>query len=218
MRPVIGGKQLRIVLWRPIDANIPHQQGNLMKQHLFKVLAPLLLLCGAAQGQDEFAAVHCGSDIPHALVGKRSSNEPVEKTVARHSDLGLKALGGDEVSDELNSESWAICGSEFMLLTDKHGVVKDALSMPAHSRASPEFGAGFCKANGKAMAGLVVAILDNQAAGSAADTSHYTVQDDTLVPAKSAWKIDEKTGKFAAISASGLSCPRSGIITTDGGP
>ena len=38
-----------------------------------------------------------------------------------------------------------------------------------------------------------------------------------LLPAKVAWKIDEKTKKFVSLPTKGLRCPRNGIITADGG-
>ncbi|HWY15230.1 MAG TPA: hypothetical protein VNX86_08875 [Rhizomicrobium sp.] len=188
-----------------------------MKNHLFKLLALLLLLCGAAQAQDGFESVRCGSDIPRALAGKRMSDEPVVKIEGRHIALGLIDLGGDEISDRLNSTSWSICGNEYMLLSDTRGIIHDVLAIPSHSRTSPEFAGGICQANGRQVAGTIVAVLDNRAAGSGGNFSHYSPQDRTLLPAISAWKIDEKLAKFVALSSHGLSCPRGGIITADGG-
>jgi hypothetical protein len=189
-----------------------------MKKHLVKLLAPLLLLHGAAQAHDGFESVRCGSDIPRALMGRQMSDEPAAKIESRHVELRLKDLGGDEISDRLNSTSWSICGREYVLLSDMRGTVRDALALPMHSRTSPEFGAGTCQANGRQVAGLVVAVLDNRAAGSDDASRHYSSQDASLLPAKAAWKIDEKAGKFIALSHNGLSCPRSGIVTVDGGP
>jgi hypothetical protein len=187
-----------------------------MGRHLFKFCVSVVFVCGAAQAKDGFESVRCGPDIPQALAGKRISDEPVVKIEARHKELGLKDLGGDEISDRLNSSSWSICGKEYMLLLNAHGVVQDALGLPLHSRTSPEFGAGTCRANGREVAGLVIAVLDNKAAGG--NLLRYSPRDETLLPAKAAWKIDEKAGKFVAFSSNGLSCPRSGIITDDGGP
>jgi hypothetical protein len=187
-----------------------------MKWRLLALLVPLILTCGAAQAKDGFESVRCGSDIPRALVGKKMSDEPTARIEGRHAELGLKDLGGDEISDSLNSSSWLICGKEYMVLSDARGVVRDALAFPVHSRTSPQFAAGTCQADGGQVSGLVVAVLDNRAASS--DGAHYSAQDKTSLPAKAAWKIDEKTGKFVVLPVSGLHCPRGGIITADGGP
>lgn len=189
-----------------------------MKKHHFTFLALFLLPCGAAHAQDGFESVRCGSDIPRALAGKRMSDEPVVKLEGRNVALALKDLGGDEISDRLNSTSWSICGKEYMLLSDARGIVHDVLAIPPHSGTSPEFAAGSCQANGRREGGPIVAVLDNRAAGSGGNSRHYSPDDRTLLPARAAWKIDEKAGKFVALSSSGLSCPRGGIITADGGP
>ena len=39
---------------------------------------------------DEFQKVRCGSDIPKALIGQRSSNERVVVTERKYRALGLK--------------------------------------------------------------------------------------------------------------------------------
>ena len=188
-----------------------------MNRHLFKFLALLLLPFGAAHARDGFESVRCGSDIPRALADKRMSDDPVVKIEGRHIALGLKDLGGDEISDRLNSTSWLICGKEYMVLSDTRGIVHDVLAIPPHSRPSPEFAAGTCQANGIQVSGLIVAVLDNRAAGSGGNSTHYSPRDATLLPAKAAWKIDENAAKFVALSSHGLSCPRGGIITADGG-
>jgi len=38
-----------------------------------------------------------------------------------------------------------------------------------------------------------------------------------ILPAASAWKIDEKQMKFVELTPEGLRCSRDGIITADGG-
>jgi hypothetical protein len=121
----------------------------------------------------------------------------------RHQDLGLKDLGASEISDRLSCISWLICGSEFMLLEDKSSV-RDVLKVPAHSKKSPLF-IGTCEINGKESK-TIVAILDNE-----------TESDAPTLPAKTAWKIAEKSAKFVTLSTEGLRCPRSGISTSDGG-
>jgi len=104
------------------------------------------------------------------------------------------------------------------VLSDTRGIVRDVLAIPPHSRTSPEFSAGTCQAGGREVAGPIVAVLDNRAAGSGGNSRHYSPQDRTVLPAKAAWKIDEKVKTFVALSSHELSCPRGGIITADGGP
>ena len=169
----------------------------------FGVIALLLFLGGSAYAKDGFESVRCGSDIPNALLGKRMNNEPVAKIERRHKDLGLTDLGGDEISDRLNLTSWVICGRDYELLSDSRAVVVDVLSFPPHSRTSPQF-IGVCQANGKKLSETVIAVLDNKTAGA-------------LLPAKAAWKIDEKRARFLSLSPNGLACPRDGISTADGG-
>jgi hypothetical protein len=193
-------------------------EGTIMKTHLLGLLVPLLLASGAAQARDGFESVWCGSDITRALTGKRISNEPVLALERRHAGLGLKDLGGDEISDQLNSTSWLICEREYILLSDAQGVVHDVLPLPPHSRTSPEFAAGTCQANGRPLSGIAVAVLENRAASGHRGSSHYSPQDTTLLPAKAAWKIDQMDRRFVALSTNGLYCPRGGIITVDGGP
>jgi hypothetical protein len=164
----------------------------------------LVILSNAAQARDGFEAVKCGADIPTALIGRIQSNEPVVATEGRHKALGLKDLGADEISDSLNAISWSICGSEYMMLVDGHSVVRDVIAVPTHSRRAPEF-SGICQVGGKEAPGVVVAILDNSAGTG------------SFLSAKAAWKIDETHIRFVKIPTQGLSCPRSGIITADGG-
>jgi hypothetical protein len=173
-----------------------------------------VLVSGAAQAQDGFEAVRCGTDVRGALLGKRMSDEPAVQIEKRHADLSLKDLGGDEISDSLNSTSWRICAKEYVVVSDQRGVVRDVLLFPPHSRAAPQF-SGTCQANGKMMSVAAIGVLDNRGAKG---SSHYSVQDETLLPATAAWKIDGKTGKFVALPPAGLSCPRNAIVTLDGGP
>ncbi len=156
-------------------------------------------------GSDGFSAIRCGADdIAKALIGKKISNEKVVDLEKRHEDLGLKDLGATEISKRLSCISWLICGSEFLLLQDK-SIVCDVLKVPAHSKKSPEF-IGACDIHGKATKAIVVAILDAETESGA-----------PTLPAKTAWKIDEKKAKFVSLSTEGLRCPRDGISTVDGG-
>jgi hypothetical protein len=163
-----------------------------------------LLVTNAFGGYDAFNGVECGSDIPKALTGKRMSNQRVADLEKRHADLGLKDLGGDEISEQLSCTSWLICGSEFMLLEDE-SFIRDVLKVPPHSKTSPLF-IGMCEMNGKESKDILVAILDNEKATEA-----------SALTAKVAWKIDQKKMKFVSVPVEGLRCPRNGVSTADGG-
>jgi hypothetical protein len=182
-----------------------------MKGILF-VSILLAFLCGVARAQDGFENLRCGSDISGALLGRQAKNERVVVIESRHKDLGLKDLGGTEISDRLFLISWLICGNEYMLLEETHktgSVVRDVLLFPSHSRTSPEF-IGSCQVNNQEMPECLVGILDNQ--------SGYKVNSEkprALLTAKTAWKIDEKNAKFVKITESGLRCSVDGIITED---
>ena len=153
---------------------------------------------------DEFKKVQCDSDIPKALIGQRSSNERVVVFEEKYRALGLENLGADEISDRLSSVNWQICGSEFILLIDRSGRVRDVLPFPAHSKRSPAF-TGICQVKGRDLPDIIVAVLDG---APAAD----------YLPAQAAWKIDQQHAKFVKVSIEGLVCPRRAIYTIDGGP
>jgi hypothetical protein len=151
---------------------------------------------------DGFDSVRCGADVRKALLGRTMSNERVIVIEARHKDLGLKDLGATEISDRLSLISWRICGEEYVLLQDQD-VVRDVLKFPKHSKDSPQF-IGACQLNGNDAPGTIIAVLKND-------------KDSKNLPATVAWKIDEKRMKFISLQTEGLRCPRSGIITGDGG-
>lgn len=163
----------------------------------------LSFVCAEVAAADAFKNVKCGADIPKAMIGQRSKNEPVVKTEARYRSLGLKHLGADEISDNLSSINWLICGSEFVALEDRKDIVRDVIPFPPHSKKTPAF-SGFCSLNGRELPDIFVGVLDGAAAG------------DQLV-AIAAWKIDLKAAKFIEASIEGLRCPRSGAFTVDGG-
>lgn len=169
------------------------------------IFASLFFFHSAFAGSDGFSDIRCGAgDVAKALIGKKMPNETIVVLETRHADLGLKHLGADEISNRLNSISWSICGSEYMILEDGP-VIRDVLKVPAHSKKSPLF-LGTCEMNSKETKTIVVAILDAETETGAA-----------TLPAKIAWKIDEKKTKFVSLFTAGLRCPRSGIITLDGG-
>ena len=77
----------------------------------FTLFLPLFCIssnCGA----DGFDSVRGGSDVREALLGRKMSNQKVSVLEAKHKDLGLKDLGGTEISDRLFLISWKICGEE----------------------------------------------------------------------------------------------------------
>ena len=172
-----------------------------VKAKFFMLLIPLLCrssICAA----DGFDSVRCGSDVGKALIGRTMPNEKVVATEERHRDLGLKDLGGTDISDRLFLISWQICGEEYALLEDKN-VVKDVLKFPKHSKDSPEF-IGSCQLNGHDVPGTAIGVLKNENGVE-------------MLPAVIAWKIDDKQTKFVMLQAEGLRCSRDGIITADGG-
>jgi hypothetical protein len=130
------------------------------------------------------------------------SNEKVVALEERHKDLGLKDLGGTEISDRLFLISWRICGDEYVLLEDQD-VVRDVLKSPKHSKESPQF-IGSCQLNGHDAPGTAIGVLKNE-------------EGVETLPAVIAWTIDEKQKKFVKLETEGLRCSRNGIITADGG-
>jgi hypothetical protein len=179
------------------------------------ILFLLIIVCGRAWALDEFDGIKCGVDIPKFLVGKRSPNERVVVVEGRHKDLGLKDLGGLEISDRLFLSGWQICGSEYeLLLNTKSGLIRDVLPFPSHSATSPMFTVGTCQADGKDLADAVVAVLDNSAGYKARGGGSARI----MLRAIAAWKIDETKQKFVKQSTENLRCPLDGIVTRDGGP
>lgn len=163
-----------------------------------------LLLCHEGFcASDGFSNLKCGADIPAKLIGQKMTNEPVSAIENRHMDLGLKDLGGTEITEKLFLISWRICGEEYALLEEK-GIVRDVLKVPAHSKSAPLFIGSSCEIRGHESAGAVIAVLDGS-------------KSDAKIPAKAAWKIDDISLKFVKIPTEGLLCARNGIITADGG-
>jgi hypothetical protein len=167
------------------------------------MLAGNCLLSPNVSAADLFSKVRCDADIPKALIGGFMTNERDVSIEARHKNLGLKDLGGSELTGGLFLSSWLICGNEYLLIMDKRSVVRDVLQFPQHSKASPEF-TGACQVNGKELPEDIVAVLNNQAGAE-------------YLSAKFAWKIDPRKAKFVKLATEGMQCPRSGIISADGG-
>jgi hypothetical protein len=163
----------------------------------------LSFFCGSTIcDADGFDSVRCGSDVRKALLGLTMSNEKIVVIEKRHKDLGLKDLGGTEISDRLFLISWRICGEEYILLEDQK-VVRDVLKFPKHSKDPPPF-IGSCQLNGHDVPGTAIGVLKKE-------------NDVENLPAVIAWKIDDKQAKFVELQTQGLRCSRDGIITADGG-
>ena len=168
---------------------------------IFMLVLPLF--CGASIcDADGFDSVRCGSDVPKALLGRTMPNEKVTVIEERHKDLGLKDLGGTEISHRLFLISWRICGEEYVLLEDQD-VVRDVLKFPKHSKDSPQF-IGSCQLSGHDVPGTAIGVLKNEDGVE-------------ILPVVIAWKIDDKQMKFVKLRTEGLRCSRDGIITADGG-
>ncbi len=182
------------------------------------IVFSLVIVARPAQAQDAFAAVRCSADIPKALIGKAEPTGPVVAIEKKHHDIGLKNAGGTEISDNLSYDSWTLCGKEYALLVDHRNVIRDALQFPAHSRRKPAF-VGACEVAGREPPideGELIGVLDNTS--STAAKAHYSADDNTLLRAISAWKIDKTRARFVAMPVEHLRCPRGNIITLDGGP
>jgi hypothetical protein len=157
--------------------------------------------------------VRCASDIPKALLGKKSGNGPVSVTESKHPDLKLRDLGSSEVTGGMSYIAWAICGSEYALL-ERDGRIRDVILFPAHSKRHPGF-LGACVIDGRKVPDSVLAVLDNVAPPN--NQQRYSPTDSTLLPAASAWRVDSATARYLVIPAKGVRCPRGGIFTADGG-
>ena len=153
---------------------------------------------------DAFDAVKCDGDVAKALAGRKIGNEAVAKIEQRHSAIGLKDEGAEEISDALSYQAWTICGASYHML-EKGGAIRDVVRAD-HSKQNPSF-LGTCRIEGKATPYQVFAILD---ANDAKDASSLA--------ASQAWRIDEPGARFVHIDTKGLTCPRDGIATADGGP
>ena len=77
------------------------------------VLAVIFFATANAAIADEFQTIKCGGDIPKAMIGQRSGNERIVVTEKKYPALGLKHLGSDEISGDLSSIDWRICGTEY---------------------------------------------------------------------------------------------------------
>ena len=169
----------------------------------FSIFAVAFFFYGnASYAADGFGRIRCGSDIPKAVIGQTMPNDRVVAIEARHEVLSLKDLGALEISGSLTLISWNICGNEYALL-EKKNVIRDVLPLPRHSKDWPEF-IGSCQIKATESSDSIIAILKNEKGAE-------------RLTATAAWKIDAKRAKFVMLRTEGLSCPRNGLITADGG-
>ena len=176
-----------------------------MRRLLFIVLISLLTPI-QTWASDEFDGIKCGDNILQLLVGKHSSNQRVALLEKQHSNLSLKDLGGIEISDHLFLGSWRICGSEYAeLLNTRKNLVLDVLQIPAHSLRLPLSFVEKCQVGGKDVPDAVIAVLDNS---QEMKPISYSAQ--IILPAKIAWKIDERQERFVTLPVEQLSCAVSG--------
>ena len=202
--------------------NVSNRMGDARSQahrRLANVVVAVLLLAGARYGaaHDAFDAVKCDGDVAKALVGSKLANARIADIEKAHAAIGLKNEGGDEITDSVTMQAWTICGRSYHLL-ERDDVIRDVLHAE-HSARSPAY-VGPCEASGSTTPYLVFAILDAPESTDAADKkpAHVSPTDKTTLRASAAWRIDESTARFVPIEAKGLTCPRSGISTADGGP
>ena len=157
--------------------------------------------------------MRCGSDVVKALTGRQVKNGRVVDIERAHVDIGLKDLGGSEISDSLWFISWGMCGRDYSLLEASNRVV-DALLFPRHSRRYPEF-LGLC-VRGQDTLPLIHGIMDNPAWRPAGQPI-FLEGDSTMLRTITAWKVDEASRHFVPIDTTGLRCARSGMFSSDGG-
>jgi hypothetical protein len=172
-----------------------------MRKFLLIVFFSLFACIQTRAAADEFDTVKCGSDIPKAMIGKHSPNDRVVVTEARHRDLGLKDIGGDEISDRLSGVLWRICGHEYEELVDDKGLVRDVLPMPDATLTSPLSFLDRCKVDGQQIPDDVIAVLDN-----GQGRRPKSRDEEIWLPAKVAWKIDEHSLRFTPRQTEGLNC------------
>ena len=156
-----------------------------MKNYINILIISILFLGGKAYcASDGFDKVKCGADIPKALIGQFMPDERVVVLERKHKNLGLKDLGADIISENLNTIYWMICGKRFVVLDDG-GFVRDVMQLSSIADDASEY-TGKCTSNNKELPEIVFAILENK-----------TV--------KSAWEINRKKG-FVKLPTNGLQC------------
>lgn len=194
---------------RSISRNLSHLPAASAFLRLTGVLM-LVISVPAAHAADAFAGIKCGGDIPALLTGKEIENNYVVAVEKAHEALKLNYSGGIE-GENFFLQYWRICGNEYVLLLDlrentkgsKRDKIADVRLVPEHSKSRPQYSLGDCQANGRQVTN-VLAVLEN-------------VPDALLLPARWASRVNAETMKFETVPPQGLSCPRNGIASVDGG-
>ena len=150
------------------------------------------LICNVAFA-DEFDSVKCNSDIPKALIGKKSGHGTVQSIEKKHLDIALKDLGAEGLAeDPYVTISWSICGNEYLFLIDNKihkERISDIIEIPQEmSKLARALPGTPCVQNSKKITDDVYAILEK----------------DRKV--KKAWRIDQRKLKFVSIPTINLSC------------
>lgn len=172
------------------------------KVTLFLPLAVILLCAGTFPQADPFRGIQCNSDVVKTLTGRQMGNGTSSSLEEKHKDISLTDMGGQMGPGDLFTGSWKICNQEYVLLITKRGLISDVLKRPEHSSKTPYFSSSGCQGSGVKESDVIEAVLENVAGKD-------------LLPARAAWKINEKTSKFVSIPTQGLLCPRSGILPDD---
>jgi len=150
---------------------------------LFLSLLSNTLLCSG----DEFDKVQCNSDIPKAMLGRYSPNSKVVEIERRHKDIGLKALGADDLgtdNEQFSTVYWMICGNRFITIdADNH--IRGVMQLAPKINDASEY-TGKCKSNNEEIPEFVFALIENKVI-------------------RNAWKIDKKKG-FIKLDTKELEC------------
>ena len=162
----------------------------MLRYFLMATLA--LLMAGSTKAQDQFDGINCGTQIEKALIGKHVTDGAMAKVEARHKDLQLKSVGGDEWDDYYFLENWQVCGTEYdLIVKNSSHIVIDVLKVPAHSRTNPMI-VGECKRGPKSES-VLIAIVANPGGVDPRKSK------DTMLKATNAWTVDAKTHKFVTV-------------------
>ncbi|NHZ39678.1 hypothetical protein [Massilia aquatica] len=164
-----------------------------MKIGIYSLLV-LSFFCGKSSfASDAFSAIKCGSEISKKLIGRQVKNEKVVAIEARHTRIGLKNVGTDDISEGLLAGYWMICGNKYILLEDKKKLrIHDVIQVPDDPARLVEF-TGQCTVHDKEKPELIFAVL-NKEDGVA------------TLSAQSAWIVDEKKKAFKKTSTEGMRC------------
>jgi hypothetical protein len=128
-------------------------------------------------------------------------------------------MGGDIGSDGVNMIDWSICGADYLLLIDRHDIIRDALAFLAHSFTKPMSAGGHCLRNGRETVNTAVALLDNEARYRVDyHVDHLAEMEKIQLPVLEAWAIDLERVKFVKLDVVGLCCQITEVSPVDSLP